>query len=58
MTVRSILTFAADTRANTDRTKQVLCTIKINDLPTIEDEIRIIRVRNQPVKDQCYQFRM
>ena len=51
--VRPILTYAAETRADTSKTKQLLRTTEMNTLRTITGRTRRDRVRNSSIREEC-----
>lgn len=51
--VRPTLTYGAETRAETSKTKQLLRTVEMNTLRAIIGKTRLDRVRNQTVRDEC-----
>ena len=51
--VRPVMTYAADTRAETSKTKQLLRTTEMNTLRTITGRTRRDRVRNSEIRRQC-----
>ena len=55
-TVRPILTYAAETRADTSKTKQLLRTTEMNTLRTIVGKTRRDRIRNVDVRKECCQI--
>lgn len=51
--VRPVLCYAAETRAETSRTKQLMRTTEMNTLRAIAGKSRLDRVRNQEIREQC-----
>jgi len=51
--IRPVLTYAAETCADTSETKQILETTEINTLRKIVGKKRLYNVRNQDTREQC-----
>ena len=51
--VRPVMTYGAETRAETSRTKQLIRTVEMNTLRAIVGKTRLDRVRNSTVREQC-----
>lgn len=51
--VRPIMTYGADTRADTSQTKRLMRTAEMNTLRAIVSKTRFDRVRNQDVRKEC-----
>lgn len=51
--IRPIMTYGAETRAETSRTKQLLRTVEMNTLRAIIGKTRLDRIRNSDVRQQC-----
>ena len=47
------MTYVAETRAETSRTKQLIRTVEMNTLRAIVGKTRLDRVRNSTVREQC-----
>lgn len=52
-TIRPVITYAAETRAETRKTKQTMTTTEMNSLRAIVGKTRFDRVPNTEIRNQC-----